>query len=117
MDHYKNPRNFGKIEDADLTNYENNPLCGDEIEVFIKLNSNKIENIKFDTKGCAISIATASILSEYLKGKDLNEVNKLKKEDILKMINVDLSISRIKCAMLSLVVVKNSLRKENDITN
>jgi len=120
MDHYKNPRNFGKLEDYDLENYENNPLCGDELKVFIKLDGEKIKDIKFEASGCAISIATSSILTEHLigkeieDGKEIEEIENLKREDILNMINIDLSVSRIKCAMLSLLTIKNALnRREN----
>lgn len=118
MDHYKSPRNFGALKEYDLTSHEYNPLCGDELTIYIKLDNNKIENIKFNGSGCAISIAASSILTEHLIGKDLKEINSLKRENIMDMLGTELSVSRVKCAMLALVAMKNSLRmKENGITN
>lgn len=109
LEHYKYPRNYGKIDNADIKVKDSNPLCGDEIEYYIKLDPEKkrIEQIKFIGKGCAISQASASILSELVKGKTLEEIKKLKKEDILEeMGNPYLGPSRIKCATLSLKVLK-----------
>ncbi|MDO8553785.1 MAG: SUF system NifU family Fe-S cluster assembly protein [Candidatus Micrarchaeota archaeon] len=110
---YKNPVNFGKIENADLHEQSFNPLCGDKIEMFIKLDAGrkKIEDVKFIGNGCAISQASASLLTEELKGKTLEEVDKMGKEEIIKMIKIDLSKnpSRLKCAMLGLEVVKKAI--------
>lgn len=110
---YKNPLNFGKIENADMHAVSNNPLCGDRIELFIKLDSERkrIEVVKFNGTGCAISQASASLLTEEIKGKTLDVLAKLQKEDILEMINVDLSKnpSRLKCALLSLEVLKKAI--------
>ena len=111
MDHYKSPRNFGTLKEYDLTSHEYNPLCGDEITIYIKLNSNKIKDIKFNGSGCAISMATSSILTEHLIGKELNEINNLNREDIINMLGTELSISRVKCAMLALVAMKNALSR------
>ena len=110
LDHYKNPRNFGKIKNASVHHHEYNPLCGDEIELFLVLDkSRKIADVKFNGHGCAISQASASMLSEQIKGKSLNELKNLAKEDILKMLGIPISPVRLKCALLPLDTLKNSI--------
>lgn len=111
LDYYRNPRNFGKLDKFDISSHDTNPLCGDEIDIQIKVgDGNKIEQIKFFGKGCAISQASASMLTELAKGKDLMWVKQLAKEDILKMLgNPDLGPSRIKCALLGMKVLKTGV--------
>ena len=109
LDHYKNPRNFGKIENATVHHHEYNPLCGDEIEMFLVIKDNKIADIKINGHGCAISQASASMLTEKIKGKSLDELKKLTKEDLLEMLGIPLSPVRLKCALLSLDTFKNAL--------
>jgi nitrogen fixation NifU-like protein len=112
LDYYRNPRNFGKLDPHDIDARDLNPLCGDEIEMQIRVSPDKekIEEIKFFGKGCAISQATASMLTELAKGKPLLWVKDLNKEDILKMLGTsDLGPARIKCAMLSVKVIKTGV--------
>ncbi|MGD0319099.1 MAG: Fe-S cluster assembly sulfur transfer protein SufU [Nitrososphaerales archaeon] len=111
LDYYRNPRNFGKLDQFDISSHDTNPLCGDEIDIQIKVgDGNKIEQIKFFGKGCAISQASASMLTELAKGKDLTWVKQLAKEDILKLLgNPDLGPSRIKCALLGMKVLKTGV--------
>ncbi|MGD0396839.1 MAG: Fe-S cluster assembly sulfur transfer protein SufU [Nitrososphaerales archaeon] len=111
LDYYRNPRNFGKLDQFDISSHDTNPLCGDEIDIQIKVgNGNKIEQIKFFGKGCAISQASASMLTELAKGKDLTWVKQLAKEDVLKLLgNPDLGPSRIKCALLGMKVLKTGV--------
>ena len=110
LDHYKNPRNFGKIENASVHHHEYNPLCGDEIDIYLIIDQNKkIIDIKFSGKGCAISQASASMLSEEIKGKKIDELKKLTKEDILNMLGIPISPVRLKCALLSLDTLRNSI--------
>ena len=110
LDHYKAPRNHGKIENASVHHHEHNPLCGDEIELFLAIDkNNKIADVKFNGHGCAISQASASMLSEEIKGKSLDELKKLTKENILDMLGIPLSPVRLKCALLSLDTLKNSI--------
>ena len=110
LDHYKNPRNFGKIENATVHHHEKNPLCGDEISFYFIIDEhNVIKDVKFSGHGCAISQASASMLSETLKGKKLDEIENLTKEDILEMLGIPISPVRLKCALLSLDTVKNSI--------
>jgi len=109
LDYYRNPRNFGKLDPHDIDAKDLNPLCGDEIEMQIRVSpeKDKIEEIKFIGKGCAISQASASMLTEMAKGKPLEWVKALSREDILKMLGTtDLGPARIKCAMLSVKVLK-----------
>lgn len=106
MEHYKKPRNFGKILKADAEYSDANPLCGDEIKVYINFSNKKIKEIKFIGNGCAISQASASMLTDYVKGKDLEFVKKLDKDDVLKLLGIDLSFNRLKCALLPLKAIK-----------
>jgi nitrogen fixation NifU-like protein len=110
LDYYKNPRNYGRLENFDSSYRDSNPLCGDEIEMQVKFDGTRISEIKFVGKGCAISQASASMLTELAKGKDIEWVKKLSKEDILKMLgNPDLGPSRIKCALLGMKVLKEAV--------
>ena len=107
MDYYRNPRNYGKIENPDISKHDSNPLCGDELEMHINIKDNKVSDVKFSGKGCAISQASASMLTELIMGKDFDYVKKLSKEDILENLGLhDLGPARIKCALLSLKVLK-----------
>ncbi len=107
LDYYRNPRNYGKIENPDISQKDSNPLCGDELEMNINLKDNKVSDVKFTGKGCAISQASASMLTELIMGKDFDFVKKLTKEDILENLGLhDLGPARIKCALLSLKVLK-----------
>ncbi len=107
LDYYRNPRNYGKIENPDISKRDSNPLCGDELEMHINIKENKVSDVKFTGKGCAISQASASMLTELIMGKDFDYVKQLTKEDILENLGLpDLGPARIKCALLSLKVLK-----------
>lgn len=108
LDYYRNPRNFGKVEPHDISARDSNPLCGDEIEIQVRVTpEKKIGEIKFSGKGCAISQASASMLTEFAKGKPLEWVKELSKEDIFKLLGTrDLGPARVKCALLSMKVLK-----------
>ncbi len=111
LDYYRNPRNFGKLEKVDITSRDTNPLCGDEIEIQVRVGEGKdMEEVKFTGKGCAISQASASMLTELAKGKPLEWVKELSKEDVFKMLgNPDLGPSRVKCALLGMKVLKTGV--------
>ncbi|MDG6909747.1 MAG: SUF system NifU family Fe-S cluster assembly protein [Nitrososphaerota archaeon] len=111
LDYYRNPRNFGKLEKFDIDAHDTNPLCGDEIEMQIRVgDGQKIEEIKFTGKGCAISQASASMLTELAKGKQLDWVREVAKDDVFKMLgNPDLGPSRVKCALLGMKVLKTGV--------
>ena len=110
LDYYRNPRNFGKLEQHDISSHDTNPLCGDEVDMQIRVTDGKMAEIKFFGKGCAISLASASMLTELAKGKPLEWVKQLTKEDVLKLLgNPELGPSRIKCALLGMKVLKTGV--------
>jgi len=110
LDYYRHPRNYGSIEDAQIKVEESNPLCGDDIELYIKLDKDKkVEDIKFKGRGCAISVASASLMTELLKGKNLNELLSFTKKDLLDALGIEtlgLNPVRIKCALLPYKALK-----------
>lgn len=111
LDYYRSPRNYGKLGQYDIDSRDTNPLCGDEIEMQIKVGGgDKIEEIKFTGKGCAISQASASMLTELAKGKPLEWVKDVSKEDVFKLLgNPELGPSRVKCALLGMKVLKTGV--------
>lgn len=109
MDHYNDPRNKGKLLDADIIHKESNPFCGDEIEMSLKFSDGKIINVMFNGQGCAISQATASMLTEHIEDKGVSEVKHISANDIVKLISIPLSPVRLKCALLSLDTIKNAI--------
>jgi nitrogen fixation NifU-like protein len=107
LDHYRNPRNKGKIENANVSIQDSNPLCGDEIQIQLKIDDGIIKDIKFDGRGCAISQASASMLTEMVIDKPLSIIKDIDKDDILENIGLtNLGPARIKCALLSMKVLK-----------
>ena len=106
LDHFKNPRNFGRLEQPDISHEEDNPLCGDVIGMDFKIKDGVIEEVRFHGRGCAISQASASLLTERLKGISLEDAKKIDKVDVLAELGIDISPARIKCALLSLKVLK-----------
>lgn len=112
MDHYKNPRNKKKIDKPNFSSGVQNPSCGDNIVIEGKLRGNEITEIGFDGSGCVISQAAASMLLQSCIGKTPQEVLKLNKDDILKMVGIPLGPNRIKCALLSLQALQESLKNK-----
>src|SRR3954454_10654676 len=107
LDHYKQPHNWGELPDADLEFEDYNPLCGDELKVQIKLDAdNRVEQVRFSGHGCAISQASASMASDEVIGMPVEELLRLDREFILDLLGIDISATRIKCALLSLKVLK-----------
>ena len=110
IDYSRNPINYGKIEDHDVTFHDSNPLCGDSIDIDMKIDGNKVSDIKFHGKGCAICMACSSVLTEIAKGKSIDEVKNITKTDVLGELGLEnLQAVRIKCALLSLKVLKYAL--------
>jgi nitrogen fixation NifU-like protein len=103
LDHYKNPRNHGEIEDPTFTHVGENPMCGDTIEMDVVLDESEetIEHVAFRGDGCAISQASASMLSEQLQGTTIEELQEMDRDDVVDMLGVDISPMRIKCAVLA----------------
>jgi len=110
LEHYRSPMNFGKLLKFNMSSRQLNPFCGDEIEIFVKFNKNLIKEIGFLGKGCAISIASASLLTEYAKNKTKDQLIKLREKDILSLLGIELSETRKKCAMLPFFVLKDCLK-------
>lgn len=107
IDRYQNPQFRGKLEPCDITFEDTNPLCGDEIRIDLRVDDlGKVTEAVFDGRGCAISQVSADLLMETLKGKSLEEIKRLTKEDILDLLGIELSPVRLKCALLSLKVLK-----------
>ena len=113
LDHYKHPRNFGHLENPDVTQEEGNVTCGDKISMEVQLSTVNsqlsIRDVRFWGEGCAISQASASMLTEKVIGMSIKNIMKLATEDILKMLGTSLAPSRIKCAMLSLEVLQKAI--------
>ena len=110
IDYSRNPINYGKIEDHDVTFHDSNPLCGDSIDIDMKIDDDKVSDIKFHGKGCAICMACSSVLTEIAKGKSIDEVKNITKKDVLGELGLEnLQAVRIKCALLSLKVLKYAL--------
>ncbi|MBW7881878.1 MAG: SUF system NifU family Fe-S cluster assembly protein [Caldilineaceae bacterium] len=106
LDHYKHPRRKGHLDAPDIQYHDHNPFCGDEITIELKLENDVVVDAAFDGHGCAISQATASMLMEEIVGKSLEELKSLNKEDILDMLGIEIGPVRLKCALLSLKVLK-----------
>src|SRR5207248_2547451 len=106
LDHYKNPRNYGRLEHPDISHEEDNPLCGDLVGMDLRVTDGVIEDVRFHGRGCAISQASASLLTERLKGMSLEEARTVSKEEVLDELGIDISPARLKCALLSLKVLK-----------
>ena len=107
IDLFENPLNYGELEPADFDYEEDNPLCGDVIHIYVRIDEeNRISEVRWSGEGCAISQASASLLTEDIKGKTLDEIKAYSKEAILDLLGIQLSMTRIKCALLSLKVLK-----------
>ncbi|WP_276260240.1 Fe-S cluster assembly sulfur transfer protein SufU [Haloglomus litoreum] len=103
LDHYKNPRNYGELEDADFEHVGENPMCGDTIKMFVKLDDDgeTVERVSFVGDGCAISQASASMLSQDLHGRTLDEIREMDRDDIFELLGIDVNPMRVKCAVLA----------------
>lgn len=108
LDHYKNPRHKGTLDPHDFSYEDENPLCGDKLRIDVRLDEQKrVKEVAFSGRGCAISQASASMLTESIVGKSLAEVKQLTKDDVLEMLGIELGPVRLKCALLSLKVLKS----------
>jgi len=109
LEHYKNPVNCGILSDIDVVAKDYNPSCGDAIEIQIKFDDGKINEIKFQGQGCAISLSSVDILIDLVKNKSIEEVKNLTAEDFLKTLGIELSPLRLKCALLGLKTLKTAV--------
>jgi nitrogen fixation protein NifU and related proteins len=111
LDHYKNPRGHGVIADADAQAEGQNPLCGDEVSIFVSFDGDMIDDVKFSGRGCAISQAATSMLMEMVKGRTAADVAGMSKDALLEEVGIPLTPVRLKCALLGLGVLKVALHR------
>ena len=106
LDHYENPSNYGVLTNPDISHEEDNPLCGDMIRMDLMVDNGIIKEVRFSGYGCTISQAAASMLTEKIEGKSLEEIKNISRDDIMDMIGIPLGPVRVKCALLALKVLK-----------
>ena len=109
LDNYKNPSNKGKLLNPTVVIEDANPLCGDHLEVYLKIKEGLLKDISFEGKGCALSIASASILSQEVKNMAIEDIKKFSREDVYALLGIDISPGRNKCVMLSLTAIKKGI--------
>ncbi len=113
LEHYRRPHNFGTLEAPDAAYEGNNPLCGDRITMMLGIDDGKVAEVAFTGRGCAISQASASLLTDEIKGKSVEEVERLTPDDLLELLGIEISPARLKCALLSLDTVAHALAERN----
>ncbi len=110
MDHYKNPRNKGKLDSYDTEYGDSNPTCGDNVKIYIKIEGNKIKKIGFEGTGCALSMASASLMTEMVDGESLDNALKISEKDLMNELGIkELGPNRIKCVALPVKVLKMAI--------
>jgi nitrogen fixation protein NifU and related proteins len=110
MDMFKNPHNRGAMDDPSVSISKKNPMCGDELTLQLDIKDGVIKNAKFDGIACSVTIISSSILTDYLIGKTVEEVKKLSKDDLLKLINLNLTTSRVGCATLIFFALQDAIK-------
>jgi nitrogen fixation protein NifU and related proteins len=109
LEHYKRPHNFGRLDDFDLEHEDNNPFCGDEQHIYIKLDDDgRVSGVSFEGQGCAISTAATSLLTDEVIGMTREELLRIPKQDVLELLGIEISATRMKCAMLGVKVIKSA---------
>jgi len=111
MEIYKNPMNQGKMENPTIVEHGVNEACGDEMDLFLKIEKGKVIDAKFTAQSCSVGVVSSAILTDEIKGKTIEEVKKLSKKDLLELIGVNLTTSRIKCATLPLETLEKTIKE------
>jgi len=111
MEIYKNPMNQGKMENPTIVEHGVNEACGDEMDLFLKIEKGKVIDAKFTAQSCSVGVVSSAILTDEIKGKTIEEVKKLSKKDLLELIGVNLTTSRIKCATLPLETLEKTIQE------
>ncbi|MDE1870627.1 MAG: SUF system NifU family Fe-S cluster assembly protein [Candidatus Micrarchaeota archaeon] len=106
--HYEKPHNIGEIQNPSISFHNNNPLCGDDLTMYLMIDGNKVQDVKFKGTGCAISMASASMLTDFAKGKTLKEIEDMNVDTIIDLLGIDPGPARLKCATLSLRTLKEA---------
>lgn len=108
LDHYQNPRNYGHLDEPDVSLEDSNPVCGDRIRLDLRVEDGRVVDVRFSGHGCIISLATASILTEMIKGNLLEDLQTLDGDEFLKMLSIPLRPSRLECALLALKIFRKA---------
>ncbi|HKZ34344.1 MAG TPA: iron-sulfur cluster assembly scaffold protein [Patescibacteria group bacterium] len=111
LDHYQHPISFGRLPHPTISVFEANPLCGDEIGIDLEVQNGNVKNVAFYGSGCAISIASASMLMEHIHGKKLTQIKKMTPDEMLKLVGVQLTPARVKCALLGFSVLQKCIEQ------
>jgi nitrogen fixation NifU-like protein len=111
MEIYKNPMNQGKMDNPTIVEHGVNEACGDEMDLFLKIEKGKVTDAKFTAQSCSVGIVSSAILTDEIKGKTIEEVKKISKKDLLELIGVNLTTSRIKCATLPLETLEKTIKE------
>lgn len=111
IEHYRHPQNFGRLSKPTVWHEEGNPFCGDKIRMELEIKNDQVENVAFSGIGCVISLASASLLTENIKGKKISEVKKIEMRDIIKLLGIELSPTRLKCGLLPWEVLEKAISK------
>ena len=111
LDLYQNPHNYHELENATHTHFDVNESCGDEITIELIIENNVVKDAAFKGKGCAIHMASASLITDAIKDKTIEDIEKITPEDMLDLLKIPISPGRLKCALLALESIKNAVRK------
>jgi len=117
LDHYKHPHNKGIVEDSSFNHKEHNPICGDHLHIYVKLIDNKVSEVNYEGDGCAISQASASMLTDFIKGKTVSEVKDITRDDVIGLLGIKIGVVRMKCALLSLKTIHIGLEQYEEGKN
>jgi nitrogen fixation NifU-like protein len=109
LEHYRNPHNFGTLAEPDVTLEGSNPLCGDRLTLSLKFDDGRVSDVAFTGRGCAVSVASASMLTDDIKGQPISEVDALTNQHVIDSLGIELSPARLKCALLSIDTLHKAL--------